>query len=214
MTSVAELLRSAAATGEEVTLVYNAGSRPGQARKVLPVSVSEEALIAVETSSRVNKTYKLDRIACVELANGIRATNERVTNPPAGSTLPDLPNLKTLAEYVDLFRPELIRAGWHLYEDGESFGIATRFKNGKPKKTPSILISYFDRTTEIVFDPDGGELISVSRELTGRERPWRVDSWRYREGKTFAELQRAFAAFLEEARASDSAGSKGVWASH
>ncbi len=145
MASVTELLRSIAGSGETVTLVYNAGSRPGQARSVVPVSVSNDGLVAVEPGSRVNKAYKLDRIASVELANGLRATNEQAT-PPVVSALPDVPDLKTLGEYVEHFRSELIGAGWHLYEEEGSVGIATRFKNGKPKKTPSVLNHLEDRS--------------------------------------------------------------------
>lgn len=197
-----------------MTLVYNAGSRPGQARSVVPISVTDDGLVAVEPGSRVNKTYKLDRIASVELANGSRATNEQATPPVVAPALPDVPNLKTLAEYVEHFRAEFIGAGWHLYEEDGSFGIATRFKNGKPKKTPSVMIRYFDRSTEVVFDLEAEELRTIPRELTGRERPWRVDSWRFKEGETVAELERAFALFIAEARASDPATAKGVWSGH
>ena len=108
-----------------------------------------------------------------------------------------------VAELIEHFRSELIGAGWDLYEEEGSFGIATRFKNGKPKKTASVLIRYFDRSTEVVFDLEAEELKTVPRELTGREKPWRVDSWRFKEGKTMAELQRAFAHFMAEARASN-----------
>ena len=214
MASLIELLRSVAGSGETVTLVYNAGSRPGQARSVVPVSVAGENLVAVEPGSRVNKTYKLDKIASVELANGSRATNEQATPPVVAPALPDVPDFRTLAEYVDHFRAELIGAGWHLYEEDGSLGIATRFKNGKPKKTPSVMIRFFDRSTEVVFDLDSEDLRTIPRELTGRERPWRVDSWRFEEGKTLAELQRAFAMFMAEARASDPSTAKGVWAGH
>lgn len=214
MASVTELLRSVAGSGESVTLVYNAGSRPSQARPVVPVSVTDKGLVAVEAGSRINKTYKLDLIASVELANGSRATNEQATLPTLAPALPEVPNLKTLPEYVEHFRAELTAAGWHLYEEEGSFGVAARFKNGKPKKTPSVMIRYFDRSTEVVFDLNAEELKTVPRELTGRERPWRVDSWRFKEGKTVAELQRAFALFLAEARASNLATAKSVWAGH
>ncbi len=52
----------------------------------------------------------------------------------------------------------------------------------------------------------------MPREITGRERPWRVDSWRFKEGKTFAQLERAFAVFMTEARASDPTTAKLLWA--
>jgi len=174
----------------------------------VPLSVTDVRLVAVEPGSRINKTYKLDSIASVELADGSLATNEQATPPTTTTALPEVPNLKTLTEYVEHFRPELVAAGWHLYEDPESFGIATRFKNGKPKKSPAIKICYFDRSTEVVFDPDANQLKTVPRELTGRERPWRVDSWRFKDGKTLSELQRAFAIFMAEARTIDSNDAK------
>jgi hypothetical protein len=214
MASLIELLRSVAGSGETVTLVYNAGSRPGQARSVVPISVTDENLVVVEPGSHVNKTYKLDKIASVELANGSCATNEQATVPVVAPALPDVPIFKTLAEYVEHFRAELIGAGWYLYEEDGLLGIATRFKNGKPKKTASIMIRYFDRSTEVVFDLEAEDLRTIPRELTGRERPWRVDSWRFKDGKTFVELQRAFAIFMAEARASDPSSAKGVWAGH
>jgi len=213
MASVTELLRSVAGLRETVTLVYNAGSRPGQAREVIPVSVTNDELVAMEPGSDTRKTYKLDRVASVQLSNGACATNE-LASAPALPVLPEVPILKTLNEYVEFYRSELTAAGWHLYEDSDSFGIAARFKNGKPKKTSSVLIRYFDPRTETVFDLESEELKVVSRELTGRERPWRVDSWRFKTGKTFAEIQSAFAHFLCEVRASDPDTAKNVWAGH
>lgn len=55
----------------------------------------------------------------------------------------DVPALNTLTEYVNHFRSELSCAGWYLYEKKDSFGIATRFENGKPKKTLCVLIRFF-----------------------------------------------------------------------
>lgn len=175
------------------------------------MSISDNELIAVEPGSRINKTYKLDRIASVELANGQCATNPHAASAQP-SAIATVPALNTLAEYIQHFRAELAGVDWYLYEEEDSFGIATRFKNGKPKKTPSVLIRYFDPTEEPNFDLQSGELKTVRRELTGRERPWRVDSWRFKEGKTFARLEHAFAVFLSEARASDPATAKTLWA--
>jgi len=212
MASVTELLHSVAGLGEIVTLVYNAGSRPGQARTLIPVSVSGDQLVAVEPGAGIKKTYKLDRIASVELSSGLCAENQHAAPPTPA--LPEVPLFSTLAEYVEHFRSELTRAGWHLYEEDDAFGIATRFKNGKPRKTSCVLIRYFDRSTEVVFDLDTEKLRTVDRELTGRERPWRVDSWRFKEGKSVRELRHAFALFMAEVRASDPATTQNLWARH
>lgn len=212
MRSIIELLQTAVGSGEIVTIAYNGGSRPGQARQVIPISVSNQGLVAVEPGSRINKRYKLVRIAWVELSSGQRASNAEAA-PPVVS---DVPTLTTLPEYAEHFGPELRATGWHIYESETSFAVATLFKNGKPRKTPSVSIQYFDRSTETDFDLESDDLITVTtvtKDLTGRERPWRVDSWRFKEGKSFGQLQRAFEVFIQEARASDPATAKVLFSS-
>ena len=192
--------------------MYNAGSRPGVARSVLPLSLTESELVAVESGSTTKKTYRLDRVVSVSLSNGASASN--VQADPAPVALPDVPLFGSLGEYAEHFKAELAAAGWHVCQESDSFGIATRFKNGKPKKTPSVLIRYFDRSTELVFDMDSQEQRTVPRALTGHERPWRVDSWRFKEGKAVRELRHAFAVFIAEARASSPTTAKNLWAGH
>lgn len=212
MTTLTELLRYVVGTGELVSLVYNGGSRPGQARAVVPMSISADELVVVIPDSSTKKTYKLSRVATVVLSNGVSATNAHAAPPPP--SLPDVPVFGTLAEYAQHFGPELVNAGWHLYEESDSFGIAARFKSGKPKKTPCVLICYIDRSTETIFDMDTQEQRTVPRQLTGRERPWRIDSWRFKEGRSVGELMQAFAVFIVEARASDPTTAKNLWAGH
>jgi hypothetical protein len=167
------------------------------------LSLTDEELVAVESGSTIHKNYKLNRVASVQ--SGEDPPPEQVTRstprqaPPAGEQ-------EALEAYVELVREELVARGWHLHERVDSFGVGTRFKNGRPRKTPSVLIGYFDPTSETMIDLEGEE-VSVARQLTGRERPWRVDSWRFTQGKTFSTLSRAFACFLEELRSSDPANS-------
>ena len=209
MAPIVELLARSIRAGEAVTITYNGGSRPGQPRKILPLSVSTEELIAVEAGSYTNKHYKLNRIALVELSKGERAVNAEA----APLLVSDIPTLGTLSEYIERFGPELRAAGWHISQSETSFAIGTYFKNGKPRKTPSVSIQYFDPSIETAFDLDSGLLAEVRKEPSGRERPWRVDCWRFREGKTFAQLHRAFELFIQEARASDPATAKVLFAS-
>ena len=208
MPSIAELLRTVTGSGQVVTIAYNGGSRPGQARQVVPVSLSDVELIAFEQGSRTNKRYKMPLIASVELSNGLRATT---AVEPWSS---DFPRLETLAAYARRFRSELDAAGWYICEDETSLGVATYFKNGKPKKTPTVLIRYFDPSTETELDLDSGDERIVPKKTTGHERPWRVDSWRFKVGRTFSQLERAFALFIEEARASDPATAKPIFSAH
>jgi hypothetical protein len=210
MTSIVDLLNRTVGTGEVITITYNGGSRPGQARKVVPISLTNEELIAVEPGSHTNKHYKLNRIALVELSSGQRALNSEAA-PPVISAIP---TLETLTEYIERFGPEFQAAGWHICQSETSFAIATHFKNGKPRKTPSVSVEYFDPGIETIVDMHSGELTQVMKDLTGRERPWRVDSWRFKQGKSFAQLHRAFELFIEEARASDPATAKVLFSSN
>jgi hypothetical protein len=126
----------------------------------------------------------------------------------------DVPILDSVAAYAEYFAPELTARGWHIHETADSVGAGTCFKNGKPKKTPSVWLRYIEHTNDYVFEPDSGEVVTITRELTGRERPWRVDSWRLNAGKTFRDLPQAVAAFIEEVRASDAAIAKGAFSGH
>ncbi len=237
--TVAELLQRAADTGENVTIAYNGGSRPGQARSVVPVSVSSINLLASEAGSAHTKTYKLALIAWAEF-NGLRATNAQVVPPvapkPSPRVVPEVPNLEALAAYVERYGAELTAAGWHLNTDQNSVSVATFHKNGKPKKTPSIWLRYIEPSDDggqlgddatpkissaalvLSIGPDGELLSEVQTERKAGPRrparPWRVDSWRLPTGKTFAELQPAFALFIDEVRSSDPASAKGAFSGH
>lgn len=189
MASIVDLLRNVAGTGATVMLIYNAGSRPGQPRPVIPVSLFKDKLIAFEPGSPVKKVYKLDKIASVELSTGLCAINTQATPP----IFLDFPRLDTLAEYVQHFRSELIAAGWHLYEEKVSFGVGTRFKNGKLKKW-RISIYYSDPSKQTYYDILGRKR-TAKREITGHERPWQT------RGRSFAHLDRAFKLFIENVRA-------------
>ena len=229
-----ELLRRVIGSGEIVTIAYNGGSRPGQARPVVPLSLSSTGLVATEQGSSVDKTYKLSLIAWVELSSGERAVNPDVLPPaalkPPARVIPDVPNLPSLVAYVEHYRAELTAAGWHLYEEADSFGVGTRFKNGKPKKTPSVWLRYLLPDPEsstprietvalvLSISPPGEFMSHVETiEKPGRPRtprPWRVDSWRLPTGKTFPDLQSAFALLIDEARLSDPVTAKGAFSGH
>jgi len=207
--TINELLTRTVGTGEVVTITYNGGSRPGQPRKIVPISISNEELVGIEPGSHTQKHYKLNRIALVELSSGERESNSEAIAP----VISNVPALDTLTEYIEQYSPELQSAGWYISTSDTSFSIGTYFKNGKPRKTPSVSIQYIDRSIETVYDFDKDEFVQVKKDLTGRERPWRVDSWRFKEGKSLAQLHHAFELFIQEARASDPATAKVLFSS-
>ena len=197
--TITELLTKTVGTGEVVTITYNGGSRPGQPRKTVPISISNEELVGIEPGSHTQKHYKLTRIALVELSSGERESNSEAIAP----VISDVPVLDTLSEYIERYSPELKLAGWYISTSDTSFSIGTYFKNGKPRKTPSVSVQYIDRSIETAYDFEKDAFVEIKKDLTGHERPWRLDSWRFKEGKSLSQLHRAFELFIEEARASD-----------
>lgn len=206
MDDMKNFLKSVAGTGEIISLAYAGGSRPGEAREVIPVACSESTLDAIDPRSNIKKQYKFDKILWAAPLNG-----NQISNPSALLPLhPALPELPTLPDYWIHLRNELESAGWFVLHDESQLSVATFFKNGKPRKTPSISVRFVDRSTDLVWDLDADDIVEVKRKLTGNERPWRVDSWRFRDGKTYKDLHRAVIVFLEEVRASNPAEAKGI----
>lgn len=196
MQSVIEILQSAIDTGTVTTIVYNGGSKPGQAREIIPLSLNGENLSAREPTSRRAKTFKTQKIASAILKNGEAAENSEVDPAPPQSE--KIPSFESFEEYAIFLKKKLRGTKFNLIEDENYFAVGEFFKNGKPRKSPSASIQFIDRSTEEVFNYETGDFEVQRRELTGRERPWRVDSKRFSEGKTFFQLQSAMELFLKE----------------
>ncbi|HCB30556.1 MAG TPA: hypothetical protein DEP50_07430 [Acinetobacter lwoffii] len=206
MSKISEFIQTYIGAGVTVVIAYSGGSRPGAARDVIPISCTDFELEAVEPGVRIKKRYKLVKVlwACVG--------SEKVINDQMQDNQENLKIFDSLSSCANYFREEFISLGWFVHEDDGFFGVGCHFKNGKPKKSPSIGLSYVDRSTELSYDADANDFVEVKRELTGRERPWRVDSWRLREGKTFSLLSSAVQLFLREIRDSDPKTAKGMFA--
>ena len=203
MSDFKQILQQAVADGSAVNMVYNGGSRPGQPRVVIPISVSHDELVAREPGARVAKHFKLEKVAAISLNTGEAAQNIAAVAVPQKL----VPELSSFEEYADFFRNALAQTGWQLEERDRYFGVCGFFKNGKPRKTPAASIQFVDRSEgEAVFDFETGEISVVQHEITGRERPWRVDSKRPREGKAFGLLPKAAELFFQEVQALGSPG--------
>lgn len=77
--NVTELLRTAAAAHDVVTITYDDGSRHGELGIVMPVAVDGEYLQAiVDPTTDVRRKFKLLSIASVRRTNGECASNAAV----------------------------------------------------------------------------------------------------------------------------------------
>lgn len=198
VSSVRELLEHAIAASAIVTVVYNGGSRPGQARPLIPLSLHEADLVAREPTFRAAKTFKLAKIASVIL--GAEAAANVAPAPVAASSIPQF---ETLTEYAAHLKGPYTANGWNVFAEPTCFSVSGFFKSGKPKKSATVSIQLMDRRFETGLDLESGEFVTIERELTGRERPWRVESKRMPQAKAFADLQKAMEYFVNEVEASD-----------
>jgi len=202
MKEIIDLLQTAVETGEVLTLAYGGGSNPGASRKLIISSCSGDSFRAFDEVQRIVKSFKIEKVLWVKDNAGNEISNEVAIIDPAKKT----PKLESLTDYVTLLRPKLDAAGWHIHESENFFGVGRYFKNGKPMKTPIVSIAYFLPTTELIYDLEEDDFIEVNKELTGRERPWRVDSHRLSQAKTFGVLHSAIEFFVAEIEATNLTG--------
>jgi len=200
-----EVLREARDHGRVVTIAYDGGSRPGSPRQLVPLRFHGMEMEARDVAADLEKHYRLDKILWVE-ARGVRTEAAR----PTGHL--SLPVRSTLADYARDLRTEFQAAGWFVHESSRRFGVGTCFKNGKPKKTPSVAISYYGPHAD--GPPGHGPGGAGGAGGSGPSRPWRVDSWRYASGRTYGSLQRAMWEFYTEVCSSDPKDAKGMFAGH
>jgi hypothetical protein len=210
MKKLVDFIQNAVKTGESITLAYGGGSRPGQARQLIIASTSETDFRAYENGSNQSKQYKIAKILWAKNNIGLKVTNDESVMSFESAT----PRFGTLQEYANFLSPDLETAGWHIYHEHDMFGVGTKFKNGQPKKTPSIAVIYIDRTDDVSYDFESNSFVDIKKELTGRERPWRVDSWRFKEGKSFGLLHTAVELLMDEIKASNPLEAKGMFAGH
>jgi len=111
--------------------------------------------------------------------------------------LPIAPGIETVADMTKHVAPLLDQANLHKEcctgEDGsEILEIYEKFKNGKPRKTPALTLS-FEPTTYDLMGTESGEIIKVNHRP--RVRPWGVRS--KEKANAWSSLERASRPFME-----------------
>jgi hypothetical protein len=201
--SVVDALVRASLNRSLVHVVYNSGSSPGVERPLIALGATSEHLTARDPGVRTTKTYAVAKISSVVLQDGTTALNPGVL--PVMAVAERLtPVLSTLDEYVQYLKPKFVADGWNVFEEKDMLGVGRFTKNGKGRKNPSFRIEFVDRTVRELFDVHTGEIFSEHRELTGREKPWRVESKRQPQARAFAELHKAIEFFAAEVFGADS----------
>lgn len=171
----------------QTTIVYHGGSAPGSARRISPIEIKGDTLIARCLESNARKMFKLDK---VELAT----TQEIFPYRPSEDR-----SAWTFAEHMAAYLPILQAAGWHIEATEDSLNLFLLFKNGRPRKRPEAYIRYEPIAEHETFD-------WPSRERLVRQEPAK-NPWKVSAGsggvRAFKRLDKAFAAFVSAVESLD-----------
>jgi len=187
--SIRDILAEACDNGEVVRIIYHGGSQPGTVRAVSPIAVSELEVRARDLAVGIAKTFKLAKI---ELAEASTSAQEYSSINPAAVEL-----IGTIREVLADEAGQLQSLGWHVAITEDSISVHRFFKNGKPRKTPDIELSYVEYTIDQFIEPDG----TFKEERRKSSRPYRLASRNYAAAKAFKKMSGAVASFLNEAKA-------------
>jgi len=213
MQELESFLRKNIGEHRQISLAYSGGSNPGGVREIIITGIhdGDQGLYISgyppgEVGRPSTKNYRLSRIIWASDELGSKVINNEVEESPNSTKgpVPELPYFYSLEKYAEHFVSGLVGAGWHVTSDPSLLSIGTFFKNGKPKKTPSVAISFDPIPSESAHDHSGVSGASVSSPGEHvRSRPWCVSSWRFKRARTFSDLHHAIQVFAQEAIESD-----------
>ncbi|QOJ28339.1 MAG: hypothetical protein HRU80_05395 [Ignavibacteriales bacterium] len=158
-----ELLSQAIINGEVLEIVYLGGSLSGKPREIIPLKIEKDKLHAKCLLSDEVKTFFKNKIVSARLGEETTINNQLVEN----EIIYDYDNIKT---FVDKNKEIIESYGWFIGEiDDACISLHSFFKNGKPKRTKDIVLSYSEFTYTSVYDPEKGEFERVEEKM---QKPW------------------------------------------
>lgn len=169
METIKKILQEAIGTGEVLTIVYHGGSEPGSSRMISPIKVEDKIVRARCLTTNKVKGFSIDKIELSMLDNVDYTGQHKDPEEPAN-----------LTEGMVPFINKLMELGWFIQQYENQIGLFERFKNGKPKKRPTLYLVY-------EIDPDS----DTDKRL---EKPWKTC------GLAFKYFNRAVDKFMIAAR--------------
>ncbi|WP_024911009.1 BRCT domain-containing protein [Chania multitudinisentens] len=150
-----DYLWSAIDKGSKISITYHGGSREGERRSIVPLSLMENFVLRAVDLSSPGREVKSFSIGKIEI-DGIENFTPPVMN---GHSKPKkkkyrLGIYKNIEDVSLAFRDTLVGMGWHVATYEDEYGECIRldvcdfFKNGKPRKTP-VATLYFSPENKI-----------------------------------------------------------------
>ena len=177
---VLEQLQAAIQTGEVLTIVYNGGSQPGTTRQISPIKIEGAKVRARCFSSNAVKVFRLEKIEITE-----RPTSNGYVDPI------ELPKFEDLDQVAEYYTEHFEKQGWTVESYPDAFLLFDHFKNGKPRKTPALSLTYDEDTSEIFWSGEEDDPFVSGK----RQKPWSVTG-RSQTFSAFKHLNKAMQKFL------------------
>ncbi len=185
-----ESLRTARANGSSIRVIYNSGSQPGSVREIIPVVVADKEIRAIDVLTGIKKTFKLEFLELPPVP-----CNAPLYDPSLGKTESEF-DTKSIQEASETIVDEMRGLGWHVAVGKDEVSLFAHFKNGKPKKTPEVRLTYQQFVTELIMDDDG----ELHENIGLWNRPYRLESKSFASARSFAKLSAGWPKFLDEAQ--------------
>lgn len=166
-------LHKAAEAKQPLEIIYHGGSQPGTRRRILPVRIGDTSMRATDLLYHEAKTFKLDRIELP--ATGSQAPAYELVDELELERLRETP----LSQLSEPYRGHLEALGWHVEISDQRVELYGRFKNGKPRRSPTVLLLYLPER---------------------KHRKWYVNGPGLSSGQTFSHPGRALDLVVDQAQ--------------
>jgi hypothetical protein len=184
-------IKDAISNTATLIIKYHAGSQPGTLRRITPLSIDKDRIMARCHATGRTKVFILEKIKlCQSEQDGSEWTDE-----------PRKPNFESLNDVHHAYRDTLEAMGWCVrFEEGDEhayLSLHRRFKNGKMIKSPDASLSFQRYRDDEYFD---GEDFVKPEVPTLRKYPYTIRG-KHAATKSFGKLDRAVEKFMESAQA-------------
>ena len=182
-----EIIRLATETGEIIEVAYHGGSKPGSMRRLAPISLDGKLVRARCFDSGRVKTFSIDKIEILKNNSQKPSKTWKEVDEPYSQ-------YKTLDEFYTAEQASFEEMGW-VIKMQEEYGILLlrKFKNGKPRKTPDVDISYNEFVSDWFYDDETGEEVEVNTRKSSR--PWVVRAKNHNTS-SYSDLKKAINKFV------------------
>lgn len=187
---IKEKLASAIKAGEILDIIYYGGSNPGKSRKIAPVKLDSNKLIARCLASNEVKSFSISKIAIHDGESTIGAD-------PSVVELNNIYNFENIESFASQYKNKLENMGWYvLSETNSHLSLHSFFKNGTPRKSADVAIYFSEYSEEMIYDVDKEDFVTVK---TKKQKPWCVMA-KNQTTRTYTKLNSAIETFIEFAK--------------